>query len=271
MINDIALSAKKRFCFALALIAIFYLLIVVWLGVTWYAAQFSLPFHFFNDLSEWKQMDKWGHFFTAFQVSTLTARLFCWTRYMEERKARFRGTCVAFFIVSSVEIFDGFSNQYGFSFYDITANALGCFAFIVQYRLWNKVKVFSKFSVHLTGFAALRPSLLGDGFFQRLLKDYNGQTYWFSFHPNFLKLPSWFCLAVGVSAEGMVRGLDAQSELMHFTPYRKYFVSFDIDLSVIKTHSRFLKSCLLVLNMIKIPAPALELSTQGLRFHPIYF
>jgi hypothetical protein len=32
-----------------------------------------------------------------------------------------------------------------------------------------------------------------------------------------------------------------------------------------------LNSLLSVLNMIKLPAPAVELSTQGVRFHPIYF
>ena len=54
--------------------------------------------------------------------------------------------------------------------------------------------------------------------------------------------------------------------------YRKFFISVDYDLTQIKTRSRVLKATFNVLNMIKLPAPAIEFNTLGqVIVHPIYF
>jgi hypothetical protein len=271
MPKEVPPQFRKRLYLVVGVISLLYVLIVVLLGLAWYAQQSSFSFHFFNDLAEWKQMDKWGHFFTAFQVSVFASQLLLWTHYFEEKKSRRIAAWVAFLIVSSIEIPDGFSSEYGASVFDIGANALGCLAFVLQNSLWNSIKVFPKFSAHLTGFAPLRPSLLGDGFFQRLLKDYNGQTYWFSVQLDFLKLPSWLCIAVGVGAEGMAYARDEQNAVLNLSPYRKYFISLDINLNAIKTRPGFWKTTLSILNMVKVPAPTLELSSHGVKFHAIYF
>jgi Predicted periplasmic lipoprotein (DUF2279) len=264
-------DSKKKFYLVIGMIAVLYALALGLLSWTWYSKQFSFSFQFFDDLAEWNQMDKWGHLFASFQASAIASRLFLWTRYYDEKKSRRTGTIVAFLIVSSIEIPDGFSERYGASWYDIAANGIGCLAFLFQYLLWGRIKIFSKFSAHLTSFATLNPSLLGDNIFHRLLKDYNGQTYWFSVHLHFIRLPSWLCLSIGVGADGMIRGRPEQNELLQLNPYRKYFISLDINLHEIKTRSRLLNSILFGLNMIKIPAPAIELSARGIRFHAIYF
>jgi len=53
---------------------------------------------------------------------------------------------------------------------------------------------------------------------------------------------------------------------------RQFYFSPDIDLSRIKTKSKFLRTTLKFLNLIKIPAPSLELNQNGdLKFYWLYF
>lgn len=247
-----------------------YLIIILTLAYAWYSRQWVSGFHFFDDGAEWKQMDKFAHFFWAFQVSALATRLMVWAQ-LDKKVGAHVGVMLGFLFVSSIEVLDGFSDRYGASLYDVLANTLGCVAFLLQSILWKKVNIWPKFSFHPTSFAPLRPAMLGDGFLEEILKDYNGQTFWYSFHIKRLPLPHWLTLAVGVGAEGMVHGRDEENALLNFSPHRKYFLSFDLNFSHVKTSSGILNSALYVLNIIKIPAPTLEFSSQGVKFHPIYF
>jgi hypothetical protein len=247
-----------------------YVVIILLLGGAWYSPQWITAFHFFNDAAEWKQMDKFAHFFWAFQISSIIARLLQWAGVNLSDSAR-GGAILGLLFVSSIEIMDGFSVDYGASIFDVGANLLGCAAFVGQSLLWTKVKIWPKFSFHHTTFAPLRPALLGDGFFEEILKDYNGQTFWYSFQVKRLHLPAWLTLAVGVGAEGMLRARDEQNQLLHFSAHRKYFLSLDLNFTHIQTRSRVLNSLIYFGNIIKIPAPAIEISSQGIRFHPIYF
>ncbi|NJM25235.1 MAG: DUF2279 domain-containing protein, partial [Bacteroidia bacterium] len=55
------------------------------------------------------------------------------------------------------------------------------------------------------------------------------------------------------------------------SPYRQYYLSLDIDLTAIRTRSKFLKTVIFVANMIKIPSPAVSFSKEGTRWHVLYF
>lgn len=247
-----------------------YSLLLIALGYAWYSKQWGSSFHFFDDTAEWKQMDKFAHFFWSFQVSVASTRLLAWAQ-ADERKSILYGTLLGFLFVSSIEILDGFSESYGASVFDILANALGCSAFIAQRFLLKRIVAWPKFSFHTTSFAPLRPAMLGNGFLEEVLKDYNGQTFWYSANFKIIPLPSWLTIAVGIGAEGMVRGRDEENEEMNLSPYRKYFLSLDLNFSNIKTSSKILGYAFRILNVIKIPAPAIEFSSHGIKFHPIYF
>jgi hypothetical protein len=57
-----------------------------------------------------------------------------------------------------------------------------------------------------------------------------------------------------------------------YPPYRKFFLSVDVDLTRIPTKSKVLKGIFTVLSFIKIPAPALEYNTLGqFKLHAIYY
>jgi hypothetical protein len=137
-----------------------------------------------------------------------------------------------------------------------------------------------KFSYHTTDYAAIRPEVLGETPAQRILKDYNGQTYWLSINPqSFIKnkkvLPNWLNFAFGYSADGMVGGesnIGEDYDYSHIPRMRQFFFSPDVDFTRIPTKSKFLKGVFVVLNMIKIPAPTLEIDQTGkVNFYMFYF
>ena len=134
--------------------------------------------------------------------------------------------------------------------------------------LWKEQRITPKFSFHQTDFPTLRPNTLGESSLEQILKDYNGQNYWLSFNIySFTKLdfvPKWLNLAVGHGGSGMLFGnkADALENGYIQNEYRQFYLSFDVDLTKIKTNSHFLKTIFSVFNTIKIPAPTLQLNSN---------
>jgi hypothetical protein len=177
----------------------------------WYSDTKSQPFQFFNDNAEWKQVDKMGHFFSAFYFSYGTSRALQWCD-VPKKKSDLVGSLVGFGIMLPIEILDGFSDAYGASTGDLLANAAGSAFYLGQSALWNEVRIHPKFSFHRTRYAAFRSDLLGNDLTSEILKDYNGQTFWFSIDMDkFVRFPSWLNIAVGYGAEGMVYARDHQN------------------------------------------------------------
>lgn len=241
------------------------------LNHVWYKNNERQSFHFFNDNAEWKQVDKVGHLFSSFQLSDLASRALKYTG-VPTKRANIIGAVSGFLLTLPIEVFDGFSEGYGASPGDIIADVAGPAIFLGQHLLWDEIRIQPKFSFHRTGYAPKSPDLLGDNLLSELVKDYNGQTYWLSVDVDkFATFPKWLNVAVGYGAQDMVRSRDYQNEYAGFSPYRQYYLAVDLDLSAIKTRSRLLKSVLYVLNTVRLPAPALEVSDRGAKFHPFYF
>lgn len=245
---------------------------LVGLSHLWYSDSERQSFRFFNDNAEWKQVDKFGHFFSAYYFSYGTSKALRWSN-VEQTKANLVGSLVGFGVLLPIEILDGFSAAYGASAGDLAANAAGSAFFLAQSHLWGEPRIHPKFSFHRTRYAKLRSSLLGGDLTSEVLKDYNGQTFWLSFDiDKFIRFPRWLNLAAGYGAEGMVHARDLQNiEAGYDKPYRQYYLSIDFDLTSIKSRSKAINTLLFVANMIKIPAPALEFSHKGVRFHSLYF
>ncbi len=254
---------------------------LVYLNKAWYQQYNSGKFHFFNDNSEWMQMDKVGHFFTTYQTSRLMMQAFDWAHYNKKQKLFIGGT-IGLTYMTAIECMDGFSNGWGFSWGDETANILGTSLAISQEAFWGEQRIQIKYSYSQSGLAQYNPSLLGENFYTQILKDYNGQTYWLSINPSSFikkqnKFPKWLNLAVGYNAYGMIGGhyndftiTDENGTALYFDRARRFYLSVDVDLTRIKTKSKFLKSVFSVFNVLKFPAPALEFSNKGLRAYWLY-
>lgn len=234
---------------------------MVGLNQLWYKNAENQSFAFFNDSRQWKQLDKAGHFFSAFHLSQATSRGLQWCD-VNTNKAHLWGSVTGFLMLLPIEVFDGFSTNYGASTTDLLANAGGAAFYYGQTALWNEIRLHPKFSFQRTPYPSFRDDdTLGDGLISELVKDYNGQTYWLSVDMNkFLTFPKWLNLAIGYGARGMVYATDGQNLANGYTARRQVYLGLDLDLSHIKTRSKALNTLLYIVNLVKLPAPAVEFS-----------
>lgn len=262
---------QKRLNHLIIASAATYTITMVALNEVWYKNYPHQPFTFFNDSEEWMQVDKAGHFYAAFQLSDISSRALQWTG-LSKKKSNNIGALSSFVMMTSIELFDAYSSGYGASGTDILANTLGISFYIGQQLLWEEIRIQPKFSFHTTHYSNLRPDVLGNTFNEKLLKDYNGQTYWLSVDMDkFIRFPKWINLAAGYGAENFIFASKDTNQSNGYMPYRQYYLSLDIDLSGIKTKSKALKTVLYFVNMIKLPSPTIEFSKEGVKAYPFYF
>jgi uncharacterized protein YfiM (DUF2279 family) len=247
------------------------------LNQLWYADYERSKFHTINDNSEWYQMDKLGHTFTAYYLGRFGAQTLNWAGVSKKNQLIYGGS-LGFMFLTGVEVLDGFSEEWGFSWGDFAANAAGSGLFIGQELLWEEQRISLKYSFNRTRFASQNSNKLGNGILEEILKDYNGQTYWLSanLHSFFKesKLPKWLNVAVGYGIDGLLYG-ESNLQQLNFPNQkrsRQFYLSLDVDLTKIETKSEFLKQVFNVFNVVKIPFPTLEINGNGkLVGHFVYF
>lgn len=235
---------------------------MIGLSQVWYKDIPKSKFHSFDDANEWMQMDKAGHFYAAYKINQLTSDLFTWSG-VSKKKALWIGTGVGLGYQTTFEIFDGYSQEWGFSWSDMAANTLGSFSYLGQQLLWDEERIIPKFSTYPTEFASVRPSVLGSTFGESFLKDYNGQSYWLSFSPGtFFKnsrIPKWACISVGYSVHEKLVGDQDQytdpSTGLNYSAKREIKLSLDIDFSKLPIKKPWLKAVVKQFNYLKIPFP----------------
>jgi hypothetical protein len=182
---------------------------------------------------------------------------------------------------TTLEIFDGLSPEWGFSWCDIAANATGSAIYLGQEMFLNEPLFRLKFSTHPTNYAQYRPEVLGSNLPERLLKDYNGQTYWLSISPSRLinssKFPKWLCVSLGYSVDEKLKAdSDSYSIIQNGNVYqfhakRELLLSLDIDLSKLPVKSPWAKALLKQLNYLKIPFPTLIFRDNKITSSWLYF
>lgn len=267
----------------------------------WYKNYDTEPIHSKDDWGQWENMDKWGHAMATYAQSYLAYKGARWTG-MSERAAIWTGAGVGTLTQLTIEIMDGFSARWGFSWYDFGFNTGGAALFAGQQLLWQEQRMLIKVSstrpnystVLREGTNGLMASpqdaaydLYGRTIFEYLLKDYNAMTIWASVNPNaFLgkhkdksPIPDWLNLAVGIGADGIYGAWNVWTaprgerlRLTDYERYRQYYLSLDIDTARIPTRSPFLKTLFSTFRWIKVPAPTLEWNTRGeVIFHPVFW
>lgn len=247
---------------------------LIGLNQLWYADYEKSSFHFKNDNNDWLQMDKAGHIYSSYHLGRMSAEMLDWSGVSKKNQLIY-GAGYGFVFLTAVEVFDGHSAEWGFSWGDVAANATGTALYVSQELLWDEQRIIPKFSFHTTKYANQRTELLGESFSEQILKDYNGQTYWLSANIHSFaktsKIPKWLNLAVGYGAEGMLSS-QKNDFMINDDRFRQFYLSFDVDLSKIETNSHFLKTIFSLFNTIKIPAPTFEINSLGKsKFHIFYF
>src|ERR1035437_5176023 len=108
---------KKRVIYFTASAATAYIGTMYLLNQYWYKDYPRSAFHFFDDNGEWKQMDKCGHVFNSYKLSQLGYSMNRWTG-VSENKSVWIGGSIGVAYMSIIEILDGFSKEWGFSYGD---------------------------------------------------------------------------------------------------------------------------------------------------------
>ncbi|MEN9448350.1 MAG: hypothetical protein RJA25_1640 [Bacteroidota bacterium] len=263
----------------------------VWWSTAWYSKTEKTKFHFFNDWNEWNNMDKTGHCFSSYIESKWTYDLFKWAG-LQEKHAIWVGMLTGNMWQLSIELHDGFQKKWGFSWSDMSMNISGSLLFGVQQYLWHDQRITMKISAFPVNYSKYNDAeikerankLYGTSFSQTMLKDYNAQTYWWSISPGAFvrnpnsKFPKWLQFSFGYGAGGMLGGyankwnkndLSGDEDLSKVDPadivdrsdiqrLHRFYLSVDLDWTKLPVKRHWAKGLMKVLNVIKLPAPAIE-------------
>jgi hypothetical protein len=201
---------------------------------------------------------------------------------VDNKKAAWIGGLTALGLQTMIEIFDGFSSEWGFSKGDMLANITGSALFVAQQLAWGEQRARLKFSFHKTIYAKYNPGELGSNKWQSWLKDYNGQTYWLSINPaSFMSsktsFPQWLNVSLGIGADGMIGARTNPSQIGNlkipeFRRQHRFLFSVDADLKRINNKNMDPRILLAVPNALKFPAPALSFKKDStVKFHLLYY
>lgn len=286
-----------RFYTALGFSAVAYTGFSIGLYHAWYKDYNTGNFHMFNDFGEWRNMDKIGHVYTAYMQAHLCFKGTRWTG-LSKRHSMLTGLICGGLFQSTIEVMDGFSDQWGFSVPDIAANFIGLGVFATQQWLWDEqyfqlkvssipqsyatTKIVSQNGLTETTLRRRADDLFGSSFAEKFLKDYNSQVYWLSFSPKSFvgansRWPSWLQISLGYGAGNMFGGYENEWIIEGnqfvldpevYPRYSKFYLGFDLDLTKIRVKNPAVKTLFSVFNIFKIPSPALEINTLGqVNFH----
>ncbi len=278
---------KKRVKIVAAANIIGYGATMIGLYSIWYKDYPQTKFHTFNDWDEWMQIDKIGHAYSAYSAGKLSMEMWRWTGIDRKKRIWIGGMSGAAY-QTIIEVLDGFSSEWGWSWGDIAFNFIGSGMLVAQELAWDEQKIQFKWSAHYKHYdASLKPradEIFGSSTPERLIKDYNGQTYWLSTSLRTIlphsRIPAWISIAVGTGAEGMFGASenvdkDENGNITFYRPdikrYRQWYLAPDIDLTKIKTNKKGIRMALRLLNVLKFPAPSLEYSNGSMKFNWIHF
>ena len=245
---------------------------------TWYSQYPQGQLHSFNDGAEWLQMDKVGHVYSAYTMGRFGIEIWK-TTGIDKRKAIWIGGLSGAAYQTVIEVLDGYSAQWGWSWGDFAANCAGSGLLIAQELGWGNQRLQLKTSFHKRVYDdpelnKRSDALFGKSMAERALKDYNGQIYWLSanvsdFFPH-SSWPSWLNVSVGMGADGLFgarknKAYDANGNLIFdrtgIARRRVWYLGPDVDFTKIKTRKKWVKGLLIVANSLKFPAPALSYSS----------
>lgn len=229
-------------------------------------------------------MDKVGHAYGAYFSATAASAAFRHVGYSKHKSALIgAGFSLAFQM--PIEFFDGRSKTWGASSGDMIANASGTLAAGLQNWFWGNARIPIRISFHGSPYAAIRPAMLGNNIPERMLKDYNGQTYWIDLNPERIKIrpkfwPRWLGINLGYGADGLLGGDDniwtdkdgSVNNYSHTKRYRQYYAGPSISFGYLKNHpKKAVRVLAYITDKIRIPLPAIEFAdNKRWIFHPIY-
>ncbi len=265
------------------------------LSQAWYNQYDKTSFHFYDDFGVWQHMDKYGHAYTTYFYTDILHRMTLWTG-MNDNSSLWLAAGGANLFQLTLEILDGFNEEWGFSISDIGANVSGSAIYVAQHLLWKEQRIRIKFSslpptysndivpsINNMGTITYKEraqELYGRNLSSKILKDYNGQTYWLSFNPASFNIPhpKWLNWSFGIGSEDMYAGKGNEwiTDNIHyrtpFEPRQVFYLSPDVNWDAFRGKNEFINTILGTLNYIKTPLPAISVDSRGnFQWHLVFF
>jgi uncharacterized protein YfiM (DUF2279 family) len=290
-ISDLAptITGKKKLVLVTAGNIVCYGGSLIILNSAWYKNYPHTSFHAFNDGREWLQVDKTGHGWTAYNTGRASAAVWKWAGLSPHQSAIIGGLSGATYL-TAIEFLDAHSSKWGWSWSDMFANVAGSGFFTGQQLLWDEQRIQVKFSFHHKNYGEpvltkRADDLFGKTWYERMLKDYNAQTYWLSANLSSFfrsrKIPGWLNVAVGYGADGMFGGFENKwtdsdpgfpINRTDIPRKRQFYIAPDIDFTKIATTKKWLRTVFFCLNAFKMPAPSLMVDSKGtFKAYILYF
>lgn len=218
-------------------------------------------FHFEENLTYGRQVDKIGHFYGASVLTFVLSRSLEWAR-VPKPDALWYGAGASALFQTYIEVQDGFSRAWGFDRVDFAANILGA-AHPVARHYWPWLRTVDLKLSYLPTENLNRPGA-APGIKHLMMDDYEGQTYWLSLRVDDVLpesaarlWPDFLCIAVGYGARNILTG----------TPYSVYYIGLDLDMTrIIPDDTPFLKALGEALNYVRLPLPAVQVYPSGIAY-----
>lgn len=227
----------------------------------WWKGRKS-DFHF-NWQQDWNASlgaDKVGHLFFGYTVADIYNHAFQYVGYSKRESVLYSGI-LAFTYQTFLEIRDGFSSDYGFSWGDFSANLIGSTYPILQ----NEYPTLRNFNFKISYQSSERFKNNSNKY---IMDDYESTYHWLTidfdqFLPeNIEKLfPDFVNIALGHS----VNGLNNLGTAKH-----EFFIGLDWDIEGLPGNSPLLSFIKNTLNLYHLPAPTIKIYPNivwyGLKF-----
>ncbi len=204
--------------------------------------------------------DKIGHFYFGNLVSTIYKNAFHWIGFTKRNSLLYAGLFTLTY-QTFLEIRDGFSKQYGFSWGDFAANSLGSMYLFIQ----DSYPELQNFNFKISYFPSQR---FKNGSNAYIMDDYESTYHWLSIDVDKLLpgnwdkyFPDFINLAFGHSVNGLNNLKNANHE---------FYFGIDWDLQSIQSESELLNSFIEIINKYHLPAPTIKVYPNivwyGLKF-----
>jgi hypothetical protein len=210
-------------------------------------------------------VDKLGHFYTSYMYFHSLNEIMKWAKF-SQRTRLITSTALPLAWAISIEIGDGFSS-YGYSWDDLISNSLGIGLGALQERFPYMKNFKVKFSYYPSQYFV-------DNHFKgwSLTDDYRSHFYWLAFDVHNLLpkpakryWPAFLNIAVGY-------GVDKNTPRFGDPTNREFGISFDWNLSSIRTRNESVTLVKEIIDYIHFPAPgATKVQGQETNFKPILF
>ncbi|MCF8241133.1 MAG: YfiM family protein [Melioribacteraceae bacterium] len=226
----------------------------------WKGEKSSFHTNWQNDWEYALGSDKFGHFYFAYLLTNIYYEAFRWSDIPGERSMLY-ASLLTFSYQTFIEIRDGFSKGYGFSWGDFGANSLGALYPHMQKRFHFLKPISFKISYY--------PSQrYKEGNNQYILDDYESTFNWISFDVNQWlpknidkAIPDFINVAIGHSVNNLGFENSRQHEL---------YLSLDLNLKKLPGDGWFLNLIKGALDFYHLPSPAVKIYPDvvwyGLKF-----